>query len=136
MIQRIKLLWQPIPLPYKIGGVVVVIALLIYATNRVSNYYSDRKFEKAIQVEKDGREIDKKRADDAEAHIEILKAEKVKGELALELAGERGKVAVAKVEEAQRKFEDEENIINADADECVRYNRIRARLNLPAKPCE
>jgi hypothetical protein len=136
MIQRIKLLWQPIPPAYKIGGVVVVIALLITTTNRLTNYFNDRQFQKAIQVEKVLRQVDIKRADDAEAHVEVLKAEKVKLELTLELAGKSAEQAQKKVEQATDQFNKDIEQIEAPVDDCQRYQRIRQKLGLKVALCE
>jgi hypothetical protein len=134
MLDRARALWQLLPLPYKIGGVIVVIALLITTTNRLTNYYNDRQFQKAIQAEKDLREVDKKRGDDAEAKAIAAESEKLKFQVALELAGKDGDRAIKRVEDADKRYLEELQRIDADVDIVERCKRLCAEFKL--KDCE
>lgn len=138
-MDRLFQAWRDTPRPYKaaaIGIAFVLIMLVSGGTSQIRSYFERRAFQrerdslKAVITEKSAAaDASQKRAEDAEA-------EKAKYQTAFELAGKSAADALRKVEDAEKKFDDEVRAIDAPVSDCERYNRVRAKLQLPAVNCE
>ena len=128
-----------LPRPSQVGlvlSVFVIFLLLSFGVDSCSTHMADKRFQKRIAKEMEAREQERKRGDDWEQKARSLELDKGKLEAALELAGKQAAQAMEKVSNAENQFTEDVRQIDATVDPCEHYNRIRAKLNLPAKPCE
>ena len=105
-MNRLYQTFLTLTLPMKaalVGAALLIVMLVSGATNRITSYFADRKFDKAVQQEKDLRQQEIQRGDDAEARALSAESEKAKLEMALELAGKSGEQAQKKVEDAEHR---------------------------------
>lgn len=137
-MDKFKLFWATLSPLSQLGIVVAVLALLllVYSTGAgINSWLKERAFERErdtlkaeIQETRAAADASQKRAEDAEA-------DKVKFQVALEVAGAAGNKALQKVEDAEKSFNEKAERIGADMDDCARYNLIRADLKLPPVAC-
>jgi hypothetical protein len=138
MIEQAKAFWAASSIASKaalIGGLLLMMMLFVLATNRITSHFSDRKFNKAIEEMKIERDALKEKADAAEQRAVAAEGEKARYQIAFEVAGERAKVALKKVDDAEIKYQDDLLSINSELSLCERVALLRAELKLPAKEC-
>jgi Na+-transporting methylmalonyl-CoA/oxaloacetate decarboxylase gamma subunit len=138
MIAKFLTVWRSLPLPQQTAAVLVVLFVLVIVLllpTALVSHFKDRKFDRQIEALKTERKRETDRANQAEARAVKLEAEKLKHELILEVAGERAKVAMQKVTNAEKQFVLDSDHINGIADICLRYAELRASLNLAPKEC-
>jgi FtsZ-interacting cell division protein ZipA len=137
MIQRARSLWQefsPINKIIIIGGVVVVIALLITATNRITSYFKDKAFEHRqaeYQQKLDDKEAESQaaiaRAEMFEKIAKDLEAESAIKDAVIAASGKRAEAAKQALETEDKRYQDEIRSVDDDVDFCTRIKRICER---------
>lgn len=117
--------------------VCIVISMLVVGAivGGVVSAVKNSRHQKIVDDLKIERQKDIERGDAAEQRATKAEADKVELQIAVELAGERGAAALKRVNDAEEKFNQELQSIDAPADACQRYTRLRARLGLRQAPC-
>jgi hypothetical protein len=138
-MKRIWQLFQTLSRPHQAGLVFVLVLLMALFSGLVSgirSHYQNKAFEKETAKLKAQSAADRQRGDEAEERAKAAETDKLKYQLAFELAGKDAQQAMEKVKDAETKYNQDAESINNDIDECERYNRIRAKLKLQPVKCD
>jgi dihydroxyacetone kinase len=125
--------WKP-TYTYFAGGLLLLLALFFavsFITGKVKDYQHD-KITTQLKAEREALRV---KADADQARAEAAEADKVKFQVALEVAGKNAEASLKKVTDANEQYEKEIQSIGVDVDACERYTRLRAKLGLSPAPC-
>lgn len=125
-------------LPTQVGVISAALFLLILicgGVGAVVSGYKDARFNRQIEGMKAERQAAIDKADAAEERAKAAESEKTKYQIAFELAGAKADAALQKVNDAEKKYNENLQSIDAPADPCERVNRIRASLKLAPVEC-
>lgn len=116
-------------------SVLVVLALVSGATTGIVSHYKDRASDKQQATLKAEGDAHRQRADEAEAKAKAYESLIKDQELIIKAAGQKAEVAAAKVQDENKKFEDEMAAVGDDVDPCERVRRICKRLAIKPADC-
>jgi hypothetical protein len=138
LIDKFLTVWKTIPLPEQVGAFVALFLAVVLIAGAPSLWvatWKDDRFDRQIELQKIERTKMLELAKEAEQRALLLEADKAKLELAFDLAGDRARVALQKVDDAEKKYQNDKDHINTLADICERYLELRISLGLPKKEC-
>lgn len=134
-------LWQTfttLNLPSKVIVLGLIFILLLALSGSVGGFISwvkEKRFEKEKAVLQAEIEEKRRAADEAERRAVEAESEKIKFQLALELAGKQAEKAMEKVNAAEQEYTKELERIDADVDLIERCRRLCAKLKLTTEQC-